>query len=140
MNIEVDREAFLARQKLLAIEARQRFAFQMSCGMDISKLDSFNISEARALELKLVRLIERERQRGLEKHWSYDLNRHIAMTQALDRIRQRLLELGAALDVSPKGADCVRQETIATRRARLRVALTARRLARRTLLSRGKPI
>jgi hypothetical protein len=32
-------------------------------------------------------MIERERQRGMRKHWSYDLNRHIALKQALDALR-----------------------------------------------------
>jgi hypothetical protein len=33
-------------------------------------------------------MIERERQRGIRKHWSYDLNRHIALKQALDKLRE----------------------------------------------------
>jgi len=32
-------------------------------------------------------MIERERLRGVRKHWSYDLNRHISLKQALDRLR-----------------------------------------------------
>ena len=40
-------------------------------------------------------MIERERQRGMRKHWSYDLNRHIALKQALDRLRPA--ELGVAV-------------------------------------------
>jgi hypothetical protein len=33
---------------------------------------------------RLERRIERERLRGAARHWSYDLNRHIALKQALD--------------------------------------------------------
>ena len=45
---------------------------------------------AQTLRAKLTfleRMIERERQRGMRKHWSYDLNRHIALKQALDSLR-----------------------------------------------------
>jgi len=38
-----------------------------------------------------VRLIERERQKGVIGHWSYDLNRHIALKQALDRLKAALV-------------------------------------------------
>ena len=36
---------------------------------------------------RIERLLERERLRGGRRHWSYDLNRHIALKQALDRLR-----------------------------------------------------
>ena len=31
--------------------------------------------------------MERERLRGMRRHWSYDLNRHIALKQVLDKLR-----------------------------------------------------
>ncbi|MEO3998529.1 cytoplasmic protein [Mesorhizobium sp. CAU 1732] len=43
--------------------------------------------DAKRVRVKLERLIERERLRGMRRHWSYDLNRHIALKQALDRIK-----------------------------------------------------
>ena len=39
--------------------------------------------------VQLRRRIERERLRGALGHWTYDLNRHISMKQALDRLRRR---------------------------------------------------
>jgi hypothetical protein len=35
---------------------------------------------------RLSRLIKRERLKGLNKHWSYDINRHIALKQVQQRI------------------------------------------------------
>ena len=37
--------------------------------------------------MRIERLLERERLRGLRRHWSYDLNRHIALKQALDHLK-----------------------------------------------------
>ncbi len=33
---------------------------------------------------RIDRLVERERLRGFNRHWSYDLNRHIALKQLRD--------------------------------------------------------
>jgi hypothetical protein len=41
-----------------------------------------------ALIRKLEHVIERERLKGMRQHWSYDLNRHIALKQVLDRLRE----------------------------------------------------
>lgn len=68
-------------------------ALQIACHFDLAQALKAG-PEARALiVLRLERMIERERQRGMRKHWSYDLNRHIALKQALDRLRP--------LDVAP---------------------------------------
>jgi hypothetical protein len=48
---------------------------------------------ARALVARLARALRAERQRGRAGHWSYDLNRHIALAQALDAERRRLEKL-----------------------------------------------
>ena len=40
---------------------------------------------------RIERLLERERLRGGRRHWSYDLNRHIALKQALDRLSGKKL-------------------------------------------------
>lgn len=48
---------------------------------------------ARMLVARLARALRSERQRGRAGHWSYDLNRHIALAQALDAERQRLERL-----------------------------------------------
>jgi hypothetical protein len=39
---------------------------------------------------RLARALRMERQRGRAGHWSYDLNRHIALAQAYESERRRL--------------------------------------------------
>ena len=41
---------------------------------------------------RLKRLIERERLKGVKGHWSYDLNRHIGLKQALDTLKSSMRE------------------------------------------------
>lgn len=49
-------------------------------------------AEARRRTLaRLARALRMERQRGRAGHWSYDLNRHIALAQAYESERRRLV-------------------------------------------------
>lgn len=66
--------------------AVQTAAFFLICGIDLSAALAFRGEERLKICKKMKRLIERERLRGLRHHWSYDLNRHIALKQALDRL------------------------------------------------------
>jgi len=79
--------AFLKEKESRALDARQMAALQMACHFDLGEALSADPATRARIALKLERLIERERQRGARKHWSYDLNRHIALKQALDRLR-----------------------------------------------------
>jgi hypothetical protein len=47
-----------------------------------------NLRKPSKIIRRVERLIERERQKGLSRHWAYDLNRHIALKQALEQLRQ----------------------------------------------------
>lgn len=78
--------SFLAARKEERMCAMQRVALQMIAGIDMDKLLSAPDSERAQAQCKLSRLIERERLKGVNSHWSYDLNRHIALKQALDRL------------------------------------------------------
>jgi hypothetical protein len=79
--------AFLKDKETREAQARQMAALQIACHFDLAEALAAE-PEARALiVLRLERMIERERQRGARKHWSYDLNRHIALKQALDSLR-----------------------------------------------------
>ena len=62
-------------------------AFQIACHFDLAEALQAAPARRAQIVLRLERMIERERQRGIRKHWSYDLNRHIALKQALDRLR-----------------------------------------------------
>ena len=62
-------------------------ALQIACHFDLAEALSAEPGVRARIVLRLERMIERERLRGARKHWSYDLNRHIALKQALDRLR-----------------------------------------------------
>ncbi len=66
----------------------QRAALQILCGIDLDAVLAASQEEKRTAIRRLKRLIERERLKGTSGHWSYDLNRHIALKQAMERIRQ----------------------------------------------------
>lgn len=83
---EVSREAFLRRKEAEVAESRQRAALQLLAGIDLDDMAGTLGRERERMTLRLKRTLERERQRGLRRHWSYDLNRHIALKQALDRL------------------------------------------------------
>ncbi|MGN6471497.1 MAG: cytoplasmic protein [Rhizobiaceae bacterium] len=70
-------------------EAGQRAALFLTCGVDLPHALATSAAERERIIARLQRLIERERLKGARRHWSYDLNRHIAMKQALDRLRRQ---------------------------------------------------
>lgn len=55
-------------------------------GIDMETALGAGAAERALLKRRIGRLLERERMRGLGRHWSYDLNRHIALKQALDSL------------------------------------------------------
>jgi hypothetical protein len=74
-------------QKTAEIEnARQLAALHLACGIDLATA----LGAEPELKAKVIgrirRAIERERLKGTRRHWSYDLNRHIALKQVLDRL------------------------------------------------------
>lgn len=86
-QFEDDAEGFAARKEDEVAHARQLAALSLTCGMDLrSALEAPPAARA-ALIRKLQHAMERERLRGMRRHWSYDLNRHIALKQVLDKLR-----------------------------------------------------
>ena len=69
-------------------QARQRAALRLCCGMDLEELERADQKSRIELIGKIERALRRERLKGARMHWSYDLNRHIALKQILDRFRQ----------------------------------------------------
>ena len=78
---------FRRRKNEESEQARQRVACLLLAGVDLSQAIDIEPGERQRLRMRLERLVERERLRGMRRHWSYDLNRHIALKQALDRLR-----------------------------------------------------
>lgn len=87
--------AFLREKETAATQARQLAALQIACHFDLAEALRADMTTRAKIVRKLERMIERERLRGTRKHWSYDLNRHISLKQALDRLRPDAGKAGA---------------------------------------------
>lgn len=75
------------RQEDLRALATQTAALFLATGIDLSDTCALPARDRERIACGLQRLIERERMKGARSHWSYDLGRHIALKQALDRIQ-----------------------------------------------------
>lgn len=101
------REAFLRARETEHAAARQRVALQLLVGLDLDDLRGTTADTRRRVAARLKRALERERICGLRRHWSYDLDRHIALKQALDGLSgketaPRPAESGKARRRSPR--------------------------------------
>lgn len=85
--IEKEAGAFRQMKERRAVEARQSAAFFLVSGIDLNDALKTSGKERAVIVARLGRLIERERLKGVRRHWSYDLNRHIALKQAYDRLK-----------------------------------------------------
>jgi len=70
----------------IATPPSQTAAFFLMTGIDLAAACRGDIRQRARLACRVERLLERERLRGLRRHWSYDLGRHIALKQALLRL------------------------------------------------------
>lgn len=86
-SLDEEARAFQRAKRSLTEEARQQAAFFLMCGIDLAEALAGDAAVRERTIRRLERLIERERLKGMRRHWSYDLNRHIALKQALDRLR-----------------------------------------------------
>lgn len=80
--------AFLDRKENRAAEARQSAAFFLISGIDLDRALEMPDAEKAVVLARVGRLMRRERLKGMKRHWSYDLNRHIALKQAYDRLKR----------------------------------------------------
>lgn len=86
MDITRDIQDFLARRQAFEQRSRQTAAFRLATGIDLPTVLASKGEERANFIRRLGRIIERERLRGAKRHWSYDLNRHIALKQLLDEL------------------------------------------------------
>ncbi len=84
---EKEARAFREGKAEEAARARQRAAAGLMCGIDLTGVLLATPEQQAKLIRRVERVIERERLKGMRRHWSYDLNRHIALKQVLDRLR-----------------------------------------------------
>lgn len=82
-----DAVAFRIRRAEAVAEAAQRAALQILCGMGLDEALATSDEGREAVVQRVERALKAERLKGLRRHWSYDLNRHIALKQAFDRLR-----------------------------------------------------
>lgn len=88
-HLQEEAKAFGAQKLGATMQASRLAAMQLVCGIDLSAaLAAESELQARYIR-RIERVIERERLKGMRRHWSYDLNRHIALKQALDLLRGR---------------------------------------------------
>src|SRR5262245_30193762 len=80
--------AFKAQKASREMNARQHAAFRLMSGVDLPGALAAGPKEAADIIRRVERLLERERLKGLRRHWAYDLNRHIALKQALEQLRR----------------------------------------------------
>lgn len=86
MGISRDIQDFLVERQEFERRSRQMAAFRLATGIDLSTVLASKGEERANFIRRLGRIIERERLRGARRHWSYDLNRHIALKQVLDEL------------------------------------------------------
>ncbi|WP_269932214.1 cytoplasmic protein [Aminobacter sp. HY435] len=94
--------AFRQEKRAELTDARQRAALQLCCGIELDDALGCGSEATMALLKRLERAIERERLRGINRHWSYDLNRHIALKQVRDRLRGVFPDEPARLALRPR--------------------------------------
>ncbi|WP_433962872.1 hypothetical protein [Roseitalea porphyridii] len=68
------------------------------CGTSVARVERATKAELRGQLDTIDRRLARERNKGVARHWSYDLNRHIALKQARDVI---VGALGSSDDPDP---------------------------------------
>jgi hypothetical protein len=57
------------------------------------EIESTDLADAERVVTALERALRGERKRGRSGHWSYDMNRHVALSRALREERARLAAL-----------------------------------------------
>ncbi len=86
MSLAVAVQHFLRKENDRSAGAAQRAALQLICGIDFDEVERATPAQRAVLCRRVARCLEKERLKGARRHWSYDLNRHIALKQALDRL------------------------------------------------------
>ena len=87
MSLAAEARNFRMAKEREQQDAAQLVALFLACGIDMEDALCAAGERRQRIVTRLRRLLERERLRGQRRHWSYDLNRHIALKQTLDRLR-----------------------------------------------------
>ncbi|WP_245295253.1 cytoplasmic protein [Manganibacter manganicus] len=106
-QFQQDAKNFGARKQAEAAMATRIAALQLACGVDLAHALAAAPTVRLQLMGRITRALERERLRGMRRHWTYDLNRHIALKQVLDMLREAAgipPKRNAARAAKPNGA------------------------------------
>lgn len=120
-TLEGQARAYRRTKEKQASEARQRAAFFLITGIDLDDALKKEGPEKERLLARLARLIERERQKGARRHWSYDLNRHIALKQAFDRLNGHDFRIAAKEERRKPARTVPTRERVRQRQRRRRI-------------------
>ena len=80
---------FIIQQERRVRAARQNAALFLTSGIDLADAVALRGEQRKITIIRVGRLLARERLRGIRQHWSYDLNRHIALKQVYDTLTWR---------------------------------------------------
>jgi hypothetical protein len=86
-KLQIEAQQHCMREGELRAHAAQTAAMFLITGLDLDAACAAGGPERSKIICRLERLLERERLKGGQKHWSYDLGRHVALKQALDKLR-----------------------------------------------------
>ena len=91
-SIITDVAGFIRQSRSADARAGALFSAQLLCGDDLQAALRAPARGREQLARKLQIRLERERQKGLRAHWSYNLDRHIGLRQALDLLQAAAFE------------------------------------------------
>lgn len=83
-GLKSESTCFSKNRKTAELRTRQNAISQLVLGVAFDQACRLTGGSRAKLLHRLDRIIERERLKGARKHWSYDLNRHIALKQLRD--------------------------------------------------------
>lgn len=86
ISVEADISEFLGSRRRLAETSKQIAALQLACGIDLISALVLSGETRQRIIARVRRAIERERLKGQRNAGEYDLDRHIALKQSLDRL------------------------------------------------------
>lgn len=88
VHLERERALFAVQKETERRTAAQRAALRLLCGLDLDTI----LVGSRQVKLeaiaKIRRLLRREQLKGWQRHYAYDLNRHIALKRAATMLSQ----------------------------------------------------
>jgi len=87
VSLESQIADFETRRDSMQARAHKLAAVRIACGIDLPENGDGERAQLEKAMARVERAIQRERMKAARAHWSYDLNRHIALKLARDDLR-----------------------------------------------------